>query len=73
MIILDTHIWLWWVNGDTEKLSQRRLEQIKTADIVAVLAISSFEVAWLVHHGRIILPLRLSLGLIKFLKVRAYI
>uniref|UniRef100_Q3ASU2 PIN domain-containing protein n=1 Tax=Chlorobium chlorochromatii (strain CaD3) TaxID=340177 RepID=Q3ASU2_CHLCH len=57
MIILDTHIWLWWVNGDTEKLDQRRLEQITSSDIVAVSAISSFEVAWLVHHGRIVLPI----------------
>jgi len=57
MIILDTHIWLWWVNRDTEKLDQRRLEQITSSGIVAVSAISSFEVAWLVHHGRIVLPI----------------
>jgi len=57
MIILDTHIWLWWVNRDTEKLNQRRLEQITSSGIVAVSAISTFEVAWLVHHGRIVLPI----------------
>ena len=57
MIILDTHIWLWWVNRDTVKLDQRRLEQITSSDVVAVSAISPFEVAWLVHHGRIVLPI----------------
>ncbi len=57
MIILDTHIWLWWVNRDTDKLDQHRLNQITSSDVVAVSAISSFEVAWLVHHGRIELPI----------------
>ncbi len=56
MIVLDTHIWLWWVNRDTGNLAQCRIEQIENADIVAVSAISCFEVAWLEHHGRIALP-----------------
>jgi len=58
MIILDTHIWLWWVNSDTEKLDQSRIEQITSADVVAVPAISTFEVAWLAYHGRIVLPMQ---------------
>lgn len=56
MIILDTHIWLWWINGDTRNLGQSRIDQIVSADEVAVSAISCFEVAWLDHHGRIVLP-----------------
>ena len=58
MIVLDTHIWLWWVNRDTGNLAQCRIEQIANADIVAVSAISCFEVAWLEHHGRIALGYR---------------
>jgi PIN domain nuclease of toxin-antitoxin system len=56
MIILDTHIWLWWVNEDMEKLGAARKEQIEMGDVVAVSAISCFEVAWLECHGRIELP-----------------
>lgn len=56
MIVLDTHIWLWWVNEDISALEPARVEQIEHGDIVAVSAISCFEVAWLAHHGRIVLP-----------------
>ena len=53
MIVLDTHVWLWWVNDEVTKLGLSRKEQIETSDTVAVSAISCFEVAWLEGHGRI--------------------
>ena len=56
MIILDTHIWLWWVNENIDILGQVRNELIQSAEIVAVSAISCFEVAWLDAHRRIVLP-----------------
>jgi len=56
MIVLDTHIWLWWMNDDIRTLEPGRVVQIKHGDLVAVSAISCFEVAWLAHHGRIVLP-----------------
>ncbi|OGT89006.1 MAG: twitching motility protein PilT [Gammaproteobacteria bacterium RIFOXYA12_FULL_61_12] len=56
MIILDTHVWLWWVNQDTQQLKALWLEQIAQADEVAVSAISLFEVAWLDKQERITLP-----------------
>lgn len=56
MIVLDTHIWLWWVSEDVETLTSARIRQIEECDFVAVSAISCFEVAWLAHHGRIVLP-----------------
>lgn len=56
MIVLDTHIWLWWVNKDISALEPTRVEQIERGDLVAVSAISCFEVAWLAQHGRIVLP-----------------
>lgn len=56
MIILDTHIWLWWVNQNTELLKPLWMETIEQADKVGVSAISLFEVAWLVQHDRIKLP-----------------
>jgi len=54
-IVLDTHIWLWWVNEDIA-LNKNRKEQIESSDVVIVSAISCFEVAWLDRHGRIVLP-----------------
>ena len=50
MIIVDTHIWLWWVNQNTELLKPLWMEKIEQADKVGVSAISWFEVAWLVQH-----------------------
>ena len=56
MIVLDTHIWLWWVNQNVNFLAGERQQQIEQSDQVAVSAISCFEVAWLVHHQRIEIP-----------------
>jgi len=56
MIILDTHIWIWWINNDHQSLGIARQEQIASTETVAVSAISCFEVAWLERHRRISLP-----------------
>lgn len=56
MIVLDTHIWLWWIARDDRQLKRPWLEKITHADQVGVSAISCFEVAWLVRHDRIELP-----------------
>jgi len=53
MIILDTHIWHWWVNQIPEKLPDDTIQLIEEADEVGVSAISCFEMAWLMKHGRI--------------------
>ncbi len=57
MIILDTQIWIWWVNGDNT-IGTSRKELIESAETVAVSAISCFEVSWLERHNRIELPCR---------------
>jgi PIN domain nuclease of toxin-antitoxin system len=53
MLVLDTHIWHWWVNQIQGKLSQEIITLIEETDEVAISAISCFEMAWLVRHGRI--------------------
>jgi PIN domain nuclease of toxin-antitoxin system len=55
MIVLDTHIWLWWIN-QTSKLKTLWLDHIEPAEQVSVSAISLFEVSWLSRHNRIELP-----------------
>lgn len=57
MILLDTHIWHWWINQIPGRLSPATIDLIEEADEVGVSAISCFEMAWLVRHGRIELDL----------------
>ena len=57
MILLDTHIWVWWVQADP-RLSdrQRKLIQENESSGLGVNVISVWEVAQLVQLGRLILP-----------------
>jgi PIN domain nuclease of toxin-antitoxin system len=61
MIILDTHIWVWWVHGD-ELLTNPQAEiiQANETDIIGVSAISAWEIAKLVQYHRLELPCSLS-------------
>lgn len=54
MIILDTHIWVWWVHGhqDLKPWMLRRIEEHE-ADGIGVSAISCWEVARLAARGRL--------------------
>ncbi len=60
MLILNTHIWHWWFNQIPGKLPNSIIEMIETTDDVAISAISYFEMAWLVRHGRIDLSIPFS-------------
>jgi PIN domain nuclease of toxin-antitoxin system len=54
-IVLDTHAWIWWVNGSQE-LSAVALRHIDTAiknHSVFISAISAWEVALLVERNRL--------------------
>lgn len=54
MIVLDTHIWVWWADGN-EKLTKTQIETITTheAEVIGVSAISVWEVAKLVELGKV--------------------
>lgn len=54
MILIDTHIWLWWVT-DPSRLSEAQVRAIESheSDIIGVSAISCWEVAKLAQLGRI--------------------
>ncbi|MDP2693834.1 MAG: type II toxin-antitoxin system VapC family toxin [Gallionella sp.] len=60
MLILDTHALYWWVNRTPAKLAQQQIDAIETAESLAVSAMTCWEMAWLVKHGRIILQLQFS-------------
>ena len=54
MILLDTHVLLWWQAGG-DRLSVRAAREIARADTVLVSPISCWEVAMLESRGRIAL------------------
>lgn len=54
MIVLDTHVWLWWQTAE-EKLSSRAASEIARADRLGVCTISCYEVARAASRGRIAL------------------
>ena len=61
MIVLDTHIWIWWVQGD-ERLTETQLQAIRAneGDVLGVSAISCWEVAKLVERQRLEFSLPLA-------------
>jgi PIN domain nuclease of toxin-antitoxin system len=60
MIILDTHIWYWWINLEHHKLSQTMLTTIEQADEVGISAVSCLEITWLIKKGSLVLPCALT-------------
>src|ERR1700692_4786388 len=62
-LLLDTHIWLWYAEGTTDRLrpaSVKKLDAARTGDGLLVSAISVWEIGTLSAKGRIQLsiPLR---------------
>ncbi|MDD2724811.1 MAG: type II toxin-antitoxin system VapC family toxin [Methylovulum sp.] len=57
MIVLDTHIWLWWVHGD-ERLKPEYAQYLENHENTAlgVSIISCWEIAKLVEYQRLSLP-----------------
>ncbi len=55
MIVLDTHVWLWWISNP-EKLSiaaNQAIDQAITESSIIISSISVWEVALLVEKGRL--------------------
>jgi len=57
MILLDTHIWVWWIHGD-RRLAKGQSECLQKNEEggLGVSIISCWEVAKLVEYGRLKLP-----------------
>ena len=61
MILLDTHVWIWWVHDEAELTAEcRDLLQAHESDGLGLSAISCWEVAKLVQRKRLILPVPLE-------------
>ena len=61
MIILDTHIWIWWVHDDP-KLSQPAKIAIENNEslTIGISVMSCWEIAKLVEYNRLTLPCEIS-------------
>lgn len=54
MILLDTHIWVWWVDDNRQPVERpRHLIQDNVRHGLEVSAISCWEVAKLIQYGRL--------------------
>ena len=61
MILLDTHIWIWWVHGSKELTPANELIISNNENHgLGVSIISCWEVAKLVENKRLILPVDVS-------------
>ncbi len=54
MIVLDTHAWVWWIDGHP-RLKRSVRDKIDTENDVRVSAISLLEIATAVSLGRLML------------------
>jgi PIN domain nuclease of toxin-antitoxin system len=57
VIVLDTHIWFWWINLEHHRMPPTMLAEIESAPRVGVSPVSCFELALAHRRGRLELPL----------------
>ena len=62
MIVLDTHVWIWWVSRSNELSSgvRKLLDDIAETDFAMVSSISVWEAALLHQRGRLRLTMPLA-------------
>ena len=79
MIVLDTHVWLWWISNP-EKLgtaAASAIERAMTENGILISSVSAWEIALLVAKGRLTLSIDVhdwvrkteSLPFVRFLPV----
>ena len=56
VIVLDTHIWLWFINGNLDLFPAHWLNQIESASRVGISPVSCYEIALAHSKGRLELP-----------------
>lgn len=53
MIVLDTHIWIWLVNGNLDRFPASWLPPIEESDRLGVSPLSCYEIALAQQRGRL--------------------
>ena len=73
MIILDTHIWFWYINENFEQFPLEWTAQIQQADSVGVSPISCYEMALDHQKGRLALDIPIQQWLLDALTLNFYV
>ncbi len=78
MIVLDTHALIWWVSGEQGQLSAEADAVIASEHArgkILVSSITAWEVAMLVHRGRLALAMDVSawLGVVEEIEAVAFV
>ncbi|MDZ7761791.1 MAG: type II toxin-antitoxin system VapC family toxin [Desulfovermiculus sp.] len=62
MIVLDTHVWLWWLHNPAHLSAPAKERIVHEEEVhgIKISAISVWEVAVKVHIGKLILPMELD-------------
>ena len=58
-VVLDSHVVHWW-SAEPDRVSLTATKTLSEADVLAVAAISWFELAWLAKHERIVVTVPIS-------------
>lgn len=56
VIVLDSHVWFWWINMEHDRLSSQMISLIENAERVGVSPVSCFELALAHRRSRLALP-----------------
>jgi PIN domain nuclease of toxin-antitoxin system len=56
VIVLDTHVWFWWINLEHQRLPPSIVVAIESEAQVGVSPVSCFELALAYRRGRLELP-----------------
>ncbi|MEB3193191.1 MAG: PIN domain-containing protein [Snowella sp.] len=56
IILLDTHIWFWFINQEYDKFPQHWVDIIEMADKVSISPVSCYEIALAEQKKRLQLP-----------------
>ncbi len=62
MIVLDTYVLLWWING-SKKISapaSKLIEKAKITNSIYISSISTWEIAMLIKYNRIVISIPLA-------------
>lgn len=63
MIVLDTHVLLWWVNGGTELTAPAKQainQELSDSGEIIISSITAWEIAMLVEKGRLSLAMNID-------------
>lgn len=56
VVVLDTHIWFWWITQEFDRFPAHWRDEIDTAKQVCVSPVSCYEIALANSKGRLALP-----------------